>query len=141
MTQGRESSKQKYPRVCVHIMMVSPFVYWAPVARRAREETPKFGGAKSDTEKFGPLKIALGNIPTLCANHTVRSQPPAHNIVSHSFQETTAMGNKLSNLLSRIVALESRFDSRPSDMTEQRRRDDLIRCVTIPPLIPVLISS
>ena len=38
------------------------------------------------------------------------------------------MGNKISNLLSRIVVLESCFDSRPSDVAEQRRRDDLIRC-------------
>ena len=59
--------------------MVSPLVYWVPVAKKAREETPKFGGVKSDTEKFGPLKAALGNIPALCANHTVRLRPPAHN--------------------------------------------------------------
>ena len=49
------------------------------------------------------------------------------------------MGNKLSNLLSRVVALESCFDSRPSDVAEQRRRNDLIRCVSIPPLLLVLI--
>ena len=59
--------------------MVLPLVYWAPVAKKAREETPKFGGGKSDTEKFGPLKVALGGIPALCANHTVRLRPPAHN--------------------------------------------------------------
>ena len=79
VTQGKGSSKQNHPRVCVHTMMVSPLVYWAPVAKKAREETPKFGGAKSDTEKFGPLKVALGNIPAFCANHTVRLRPPAHN--------------------------------------------------------------
>ena len=79
VTQGKGSSKQKDPRVCVHIMMASPLVYRLPAAKKAREETPKFGGAKSDTEKFGPLKVALGDIPTLCANHTVRSQSPAHN--------------------------------------------------------------
>ena len=77
-TQGKGSNKQKHPRVCVHTTMVLPLVYWAPVAKIAREEIPKFGGAKSDTEKFGPLKAALGNIPALCANHTVRSWPPAH---------------------------------------------------------------
>ena len=59
--------------------MVSPLVYCAPVAKEAREETPKLGGAKSDTETFGPLKAALGNIPALCANHTVRLRPPARN--------------------------------------------------------------
>ena len=79
VAQGKGSSKQKHPRVCVHIMIVSPLVYWAPVAKEAREEIPKFGGAKSDTKKFGPLKVALGNIPALCANHTVCLRPPALN--------------------------------------------------------------
>ena len=79
VTQGKESSKQKHPPVCVHIMMVSPLVYWAPVAEKAREKTPKFRGVKSDTEKFEPLKVVLGNIPALCAKHVVRSPPPAHN--------------------------------------------------------------
>ena len=78
VTQGKGSSKQNHPRVCVHTMMVSPLVYWAAVAKKAREETPKFGGAKSETEKFGPLKVALGNIPAFCANHTVSLRPPAH---------------------------------------------------------------
>ena len=59
--------------------MVSPLLYCAPVAKEAREETPKLGGAKSNTEKFGPLKAALGNIPALCANHEVRLRRLAHN--------------------------------------------------------------
>ena len=141
VTEGEESSKREHPtRVCVHVMMVSPLVYCVPVAMKAREETPKFGGAKSDTDIFGPLKFALGNISAFCANSTVRLQSPAHNhhfTISHDFQETTAVGNKLSNLLSRIVALESCFASCPSDLEEQRGREDLIRCVTIPPLLPV----
>ena len=62
------------------MMMVSSLVYWVPVGKKVLE-TPKFVGAKSDTEMFRPLKAALGNIPALCANHTVRSQPPAHNII------------------------------------------------------------
>ena len=78
-TQGKGSNKQKHPRVCVHTTMVLPLVYWAPAAKKPREETPKFGGPKSDAKKFGPLKVALGNIPALCANHTVRLRPPAHN--------------------------------------------------------------
>ena len=48
--------------------------------------------------------------------------------ISHHFQETSAVENKISNLLSRIVALEDCFDSPPSDVPEQRRRVDLIRC-------------
>ena len=35
------------------------------------------------------------------------------------------MGEKIEGLLSRIVALENDFDSRPSDVAEQRRRDGL----------------
>ena len=122
--------------------MVLPLVYCAPVPKKAREETPKLRGAKSDTEKFGPLKAALGNIPALCANHTVRLRPLLTTIISHSFQETVSVGNKISNLLSRIVVLENYFDSPPSSVPEQRRRFDLIQCgATIPPLLPVLISS
>ena len=58
--------------------MALPLVYWAPVAKKASEETPKFGGAKRRTGKFGPLKVALGSIPAFCAYHTVRL-PFAHN--------------------------------------------------------------
>ena len=41
------------------------------------------------------------------------------------------MGNKLEILLPRVAALEEHFDSRPSDVAEQRRRDELIRYVTM----------
>ena len=37
------------------------------------------------------------------------------------------MGNKIENLLSRVVAVEDRFNSRPSDVAEQRRRDEVMR--------------
>ena len=41
------------------------------------------------------------------------------------------MNNRIENLLSRVVSLEERFDSRPSDVADQRRRYDLIRYVTV----------
>ena len=42
------------------------------------------------------------------------------------------MGNRVANLLSRIVALEERFNLPPSGgRPEQRRRSDLIRCATL----------
>ena len=41
------------------------------------------------------------------------------------------MGNKVEVLLPRIAALEEHFDSRPSDVAEQRLRDELIQCVTM----------
>ena len=55
-------------------------------------------------------------------------------------QGIIAIGNKIEDLLSRIVALEQRFDSRTDDVAERRRRDDLRRCVIIPPLYVVLSS-
>ena len=41
------------------------------------------------------------------------------------------MNNRIENLLSRVVSLEERFNSRPSDVADQRRRDELIRYVTV----------
>ena len=41
------------------------------------------------------------------------------------------MNKRIENLLSRVVSLEECFNSRPSDVADQRRRDDLIRYVTI----------
>ena len=41
------------------------------------------------------------------------------------------MDNRIKNLLSSVVSLEERFNSRPSDVADQRRRDDLIRYVTV----------
>ena len=49
------------------------------------------------------------------------------------------MGKKIEVLLPQVVALEERLDSRPGDVTEQRRRDGLIRYTIIPPSFPVLI--
>lgn len=43
------------------------------------------------------------------------------------------MGNKVEDLLSRIVALEELFDSRPDDVTELRHRGKLQRyALTLP---------
>ena len=45
--------------------------YRAPVAKETREGTSR-EGVKSNTEKFGPLKVVLGSILPLYANHEVR---------------------------------------------------------------------
>ena len=45
--------------------------YRAPAAKRARKGT-LLEGAGDNTEKFCPLKVVLGAIPALCANHEVR---------------------------------------------------------------------
>ncbi|KAF9644524.1 hypothetical protein BDM02DRAFT_936188 [Thelephora ganbajun] len=65
-------------------------------------------------DEFGPLgslKAVLRTIAAVYASH----------------QETVAIGNKIEDLLSRIVALEEHFYSRPDDVEEQRRRNNLIR--------------
>ena len=49
------------------------------------------------------------------------------------------MNNRIENLLSRVVILEERLDSRPSDVADQRHRDELIRYVAIPPLLLALM--
>ncbi|KAF9786335.1 hypothetical protein BJ322DRAFT_1059130 [Thelephora terrestris] len=60
------------------------------------------------TDKFNPLKATLSAIYTTC-------------------NETIPIGNKITVLLSRINALEEQFDSRPSDVEEQRRRSKVIQ--------------
>ncbi|KAF9642557.1 hypothetical protein BDM02DRAFT_3133008 [Thelephora ganbajun] len=65
-----------------------------------------------ESSPLGPLKAVLRTIAAVHANH----------------QETVAIGNKIEVLLSCIVALEERFDSRPGDVEEQRRRRELIGC-------------
>ncbi|KAF9643540.1 hypothetical protein BDM02DRAFT_1414393 [Thelephora ganbajun] len=69
---------------------------------------------KEATGGFSPLdslKVVLRTIAAVYANN----------------QETIAIGNRTENLLSRIVALEEHFYSRPDDVEEQRRRDKVIR--------------
>ena len=41
------------------------------------------------------------------------------------------MDNRVKILLSRLASLYECFNSRPSDVADQRRRDDLIRYVTV----------
>ena len=41
------------------------------------------------------------------------------------------MNSRIENLLSRVVSLEERLNSRPSDVADQRRREELIRYVIV----------
>jgi hypothetical protein len=92
-----------------------------------------------DVERFGPLKVILRSIPAAFANRRVRSQSPAQNsLTDRHFQGAVVVGNKVENLLFRVVALEERFDSCPNDIAEQRRRDDLIGYVATSRLSPML---
>ncbi|KAF9645835.1 hypothetical protein BDM02DRAFT_395499 [Thelephora ganbajun] len=67
--------------------------------------------ATDESGPLGPLKAVLRAIAV---------------VYYANDQETTAIG-KIEYLLSRVVALEERFYSRPDDVAEQRRRDKLIR--------------
>ncbi|KAF9646358.1 hypothetical protein BDM02DRAFT_3188908 [Thelephora ganbajun] len=70
--------------------------------------------AADEHSPLGPLKAVLRTIlRTITAGHA-------------NYQETVAIG-KIEYLLSRIVSLEERFDSRPDDVEELRRRGKLIR--------------
>ena len=51
-------------------------IYHAPVAKRARKGT-LLAGTEDRTEKFGPLKVALGAIIAHCANREVGLPSPA----------------------------------------------------------------
>lgn len=55
-------------------------------------------------------------------------------------QRTVAVGNKIEDVLSRIVALENQLDSQPGDIAELRRRDELIRYATVSPTYSMLSS-
>ena len=57
-------------------MTLLAFAHDVPVVKRARRGT-LLGGVQDDTEKFGPLKVVLGTIVALYANHEVCLKPRA----------------------------------------------------------------
>ena len=56
-----------------------------------------------------------------------RNLPFKNSIWQTHVQEATPVKNKIKILLECITALEERFNSKPSDVVELRRRDDVIR--------------
>ena len=100
-------------------------------------------GAQKATQKSSDLsKSPWGTLPHFVPTTRFAHIPMLISAISHNFQENSAVGNKVSNLLSRIDALEDCFDSPPSGVPEQGRRVDLIRYwAAILPLLPMLISS
>ncbi|KAF9645892.1 hypothetical protein BDM02DRAFT_395232 [Thelephora ganbajun] len=80
--------------------------------------------ATDEPSPLGPLKAVLRTTAAVYANH----------------QENIAIGNKIQVLLSRMVALEKRFNSRPDDVEELRRRAKLLRYAVITPSNSVLSS-
>ena len=67
---------QRHPEVSSVVMTLLAFAHDVPVVKRARRGT-LLGGVQDDTEKFGPLKVVLGTIVALYANHEVRLKPRA----------------------------------------------------------------
>ncbi|KAF9645513.1 hypothetical protein BDM02DRAFT_3189660 [Thelephora ganbajun] len=96
---------------------------WSRVVERTRKGMTLGAAAihvnvsKGPAGGFDLLKAVLGAISAVYTN----------------YKETAAVRNKIEDLLSRIVALEEHFYSRPDDVEEQRRRSELIRHVVIPP--------
>lgn len=81
--------------------------------------------ADESTRGFGPLKAVLSLV---YADHKVRSRFFLPNIAfEQTIPQGTVVGNKIEDLLLRVVALEKSFDSRPNDVAEQRRRGEVIR--------------
>ena len=100
--------------------------------------------AQKATQKSSDLsKSPWGTSPHFVPTARFVYDPLLITLISHNFQGTCAVENKVSNLLSRIVALEERFDLPPpfGDVAEQRRWRELISYAAVPPLLPVLISS
>ncbi|KAF9642837.1 hypothetical protein BDM02DRAFT_3192612 [Thelephora ganbajun] len=92
----------------------------AKVPEREHKNTALMGGTiLSDV----PREAAGGSGPLGSLKAVLRTIAAVH--VDH--QETVSTGNRVESLLSRIVALEEHFYSRPDDVEEQRRRDKLIR--------------
>ena len=81
---------------------------------------------------FGPLKAVLYSVSAHCK---VRLWFLALIPLGQTLPQELVVGRKIEDVLSRLTALENRFDVPPSDVTEQRRRDDVIRYATIPPVV------
>ena len=137
--QGRWDGAGRGVQWYVSSNFAFPLFHSVPVAERGHTGT-SIEDVKEVTEKFGPLKAVLGAIPAIYPNREVRRQQPQDPTLMGAFQESVAVENKVEVLLSHVVALEECFDSRPGDVTEQRRRDQLIRCVIAPPLNLDLIT-
>ena len=85
---------------------------------------------KRAAEEFGPLKAVLGDILAVHTGHKVRSKLPAQtHRLTMAFQGAVAVESSIKNIFPRIIALEEHLDSRPGDVAEHRRREELIRYV------------
>ena len=76
MTLGGRPTEQKPQEVCADMSTPLALAHRAPVAKRARKGT-LLEGVEDSTKGFGPLKVILGGIPPLYADHEVRLKPSA----------------------------------------------------------------
>ena len=56
-------------------------------------------------------------------------------LIQTNLQETNPIGNKAKDMVLCVDALEKHFDSRPSDVAQQRHRGEVIRYATICPTV------
>ncbi|KAF9642677.1 hypothetical protein BDM02DRAFT_3192825 [Thelephora ganbajun] len=111
-----------------------------PTRENATDTGEEEGGGKlAETSKEGEYKdtalraaTILPDVPKEAAGGFGSLKAVLRVIAVHANnQGTIAIGNGIETLLSRIVALEELFYSRPGDVEEQRRRDKLIRTAAV----------
>ena len=110
-----------------------------PAAKETHEHT-LIGGAKGNMEKFGPLKVVLGEIPALLADRTVRLQSPAEGGPLTQFSGHHCrgeQGRKPSLAYNRIGGAFQLASKRWRAGAETQRRFDTVRsCSTCPAFTP-----
>ena len=87
------------------------------------------------TNGFGPLQTLLEKFSTTSPDREVRRRHPALNprFLLTPPQESATVRIKVEVLLPPLASLNALFGTLPSDVVEQRRRDELIRYVNIAP--------
>ena len=85
---------------------------------------------------FGSLK---GTLSVVCITYTVGFQFVAENSsLTTRLQNVVAIADKITDVLSRVNALEEYLHSRPNNREELNRRFDVIQCVLI---LPIVLSA
>ena len=116
-TAAREQErKQELPSNLLHKHLLV-------VGRHSKVENVTTPTDEEARRVFGHLKAVLSSV---FAHH--------QGLLWFLAQEL-AVGRMIEDFLSRVTALENHFDVPPSDVTEQRRRDGVIRYATIPPVV------
>ena len=116
-------------------MTASALVYHALVAKKTHEHT-LLGGAKSNTEKFGPLKVVLEKILALFADRTVRLQTPAQSSPLTQFSGSRCCGKQDYNppLIRSHIGGLFRFASEWCGRAKTPEKSDTVRnCSSLTP--------